>query len=433
MSYVKKTIYNYTDPSVYNNYILNKQSITYPTLYSYTKKGQPQQWDIEIQLKKNNKIIDINPDFLIDDYDNSTIDPKIHTYIYTRYGQIGKKITETEPTIITQGKNLGKKGETNVLTQGLRHVRSLYDLKIKKGYTTTLNKQKKDNIPYPMAVSRYDKFKQKIIYPCYIQPKLDGIRSIFLYEKNKIQIKARSLKEIKGFDYIKNELTDFFKDYPNIILDGELYKHGLPLQTIQSLVRNEDKANDEQILIFNIFDCYDTTNLEWRFKDRIDFLNDYFTDNNCKYIEVLETTLIENSKQGTEKYNDYLKHKYEGAVYKNADAPYEMGFDGEIRSNKYIKRKKKLDNEFQVIGYERGKSGKGKTSNIIFICKTKNGETFKVPPNATLDEQRNMLKKADENFDKYYKNKWATIEYEDLSKKGIPLRAKLKLFRDINF
>ena len=68
----------------------------------------------------------------------------------------------------------------------------------------------------------------------YIQPKLDGVRCLIQYDEIGINgihgiVKAysRTGKEWLNIDHILEHLVPFFEEYPNIVLDGELYNHDL--------------------------------------------------------------------------------------------------------------------------------------------------------------------------------------------------------------
>jgi hypothetical protein len=61
---------------------------------------------------------------------------------------------------------------------------------------------------------------------------------------------------------------------------------------------------------------------------------------------------------------------------------------------------------------------------------TDDGHTFKSVPNDTLINRKKMYKLALEHFDTLYKNKLATIKFDEYSKDGIPLRAKFIAIRD---
>lgn len=436
MTSSKRNFQNFTDKDEFDFYIENG-IIHFPTLYNTDSKLRIRVWNIYLKLFGDDNFIEITNNLL----ENKNINKLKHKYtkIYAKYytetGILDMKITKSEPTIITKGKNIGKKNETNVLTQGLIEIRSKYLKKIDSGYSKNI-KSTDNKIPYPMALHRYDNFSNKLSFPCFIQPKLDGIRIMVYYdiELNSVIIKSRKLKNILGFDYIKNELYDILKENKTLYLDGELYCHGIQLQDISSMVRNEDRAINDKILKFNIFDCFDVSNPKWKFIDRLEFIYNICKSHNSdcndtNYVISVLTKKVENKAEGDKVYNEYIKDNYEGVVYKNIDGLYKFSYDKELRSYDNLKRKQQFDEEFEIIDYTTGTQGKY-VGSIIFIMKTKDNQTFNVTPNVKYEEQQEMYKLAQKDFDKYYKGKMATIRYDDLSKNGIPLRAKWITIRD---
>ena len=191
-----------------------------------------------------------------------------------------------------------------------------------------------------MALQVYSKNKKYIKYPCYIQPKLDGIRLITKYENTEINLYSRRLNKFYGFDFIKEEVKELIKDYPNLILDGELYNHNLTLQQISGIVRNEDPDYSEKYkLQFYIFDCIDVNN-NYTFEERYNILFNLFKNKKFKYLILTKTTLINSEKESDKIYQEYINLGYEGIVYKNRDATYEYSSYKEIRSHQFLKRKK---------------------------------------------------------------------------------------------
>ena len=92
----------------------------------------------------------------------------------------------------------------------------------------------------------------------------------------------------------------------------------------------------------------------------------------------------------------------------------------------------KYSNEYELIGFTEGKKGKDKGA-ILWILKTEDGNEFHATPkNMTYKERISMYSDCikDNNFIEKYKGRMMTIEYEDLSKDGIPLRAKSVGFRE---
>jgi hypothetical protein len=61
---------------------------------------------------------------------------------------------------------------------------------------------------------------------------------------------------------------------------------------------------------------------------------------------------------------------------------------------------------------------------------TKDKDTFKAVPNASLEERKEMFQLAENDFDNVYRGKMATIKYDDLSENKTPLRAKFIAIRD---
>lgn len=357
-------------------------------------------------------------------------------YIYTEYGQVNGKITITEPTIITEGKNLGRSNETSVFTQSLIQMRNLYLKKIKSGYDLKVSNITTENI-FPMALQVYDKNKKHIVYPCYIQPKLDGIRLISRFEDNEITLMSRRLNEFIGFQFIKDEIKELLQhsEDHDLILDGELYNHDMSLQQISGIVRNEqDDFEDKLKLQFCIFDFVDPNNGSLTFEERYEklytlFKNQELRNKSFKYLILIDTIKVQNEKESNELYKEYIDNGFEGIVYKNANAKYEFSSYKEIRSYQFLKRKKGYDAEYPIVGFEAGIRGKDKDA-IIFIMKINNGKEFKAVPNDTLQNRKNMYKSALRNFDSVFKDKLATIKFDEFSRDQVPLRAKFIAIRD---
>lgn len=427
----KRSYTNFLDKNEFP-FIIDNNKLYFPKLLNKVNNSNKIRfWKIYSYIKNenNSELLEINDTLFNNDYfKNKILNNAFKMYIFTEYGQVHGKITKTEPTIIDTGKNLNRSNETTILTQGLIHMRNLYLKKIKSGYVTKLNEINLTNI-YPMALQVYSKYKKYIQYPCYIQPKLDGIRLITKFENNQIILLSRRLHEFYGFEFIKNELSQILINYPNLILDGELYNHNMNLQQISGIVRNQNPDYEDKLkLQFNIFDCIDINN-NYTFEERYQLLKNIFNNKNFKYLILTETTLINSESSADNMFNDYINKGYEGIVYKNVNATYEYSSYKEIRSHQFLKRKKNYDAEYPIIGFEQGINGKDKGA-IIFIMKTSDNKEFKAVPNMTLKERKSMYKLALINFNNIYQNKLATISFDEFSADKIPLRAKFIAIRD---
>jgi hypothetical protein len=427
----KRSYINFLDKNEFSYNIKDGKIIFNKLLSKVNKSNNIRFWKIYAILKNNNLVLNITEELIEINNFNSlkAINNNLKLFIYTEYGLLNGKITKTEPTIIDKGKNINKSNETSILTQGLIYMRNLYLKKQKSGYNINIDLIEQNDI-YPMALQIYSKNKKHIKYPCYIQPKLDGIRLIAKYNNNKTDIilQSRRLNEYIGFEFIEEEIKILLNDNKNLILDGELYNHNLDLQNISGIVRNEKSNKDKNKLQYYIFDCFEI-NKNDTFEDRIQLLQvkfNLFTQ--FKYLKLVDTLLVNNEKEGDKLYKEFINKKYEGIVYKNKNALYEYSNIKEIRSMQYLKRKKTYDAEYPIIGYEEGLHGKDKGA-IIFIMKTDDNKEFRAVPNMSLKKRKELYKEAMKDFKKF-KNKLATISFDEYSQDKIPLRAKFISIRD---
>ena len=97
----------------------------------------------------------------------------------------------------------------------------------------------------------------------FIQPKLDGVRCIF----TKDGAYSRTGKQFKNLAHLEEDLEDFFKKYPDTVLDGELYNHALKhdFEKIISLVRkqkptDEDRFEAGNLVQYHVYDVITSLN-----------------------------------------------------------------------------------------------------------------------------------------------------------------------------
>ena len=311
-----------------------------------------------------------------------------------------------------------------------------------------------------MLVHKYDEKKENINYPVLVQPKLDGTRCIAFLNKpktkkiqdcdvNDVVMYTRQQKDYVGFDDIKKLLIEPLielwneKKKESVYLDGELYKHGENLQTISGAVRNHARESIKKYkgIQYWIFDLFYPSELNLSFIDRLDILDDLFIlipENNV--IVNTPTHKIKNEKELDSMYRKYIQNKYEGIIIRNMDSLYlthPTKESAKIRSKYVLKRKKRYSNEYELVDFKQGEKGRD-VGAILWVLKTidSNGiehEFSATPKNITYGERYELFKKLNINkniFNKKYKGRMMTVEYEDLSKKNVPMRAKSIGFRE---
>jgi ATP-dependent DNA ligase len=101
-------------------------------------------------------------------------------------------------------KNLGKANETS----NAKQAKLEFDSMVKK----ELDKRLADR-PMPMLAQSYDKHAKKIVFPCYVQPKFDGMR--MLYDGTTAWSRGNK-------DIIPEVVQHLHFDTRGCVIDGEL-------------------------------------------------------------------------------------------------------------------------------------------------------------------------------------------------------------------
>lgn len=362
---------------------------------------------------------------------------------YTTNGLIDMKMTDSAPTVISTGKNLGKVNATNVLTQAYNDCSSKYRIKIKSGYTESKSARSKvspEEIPIPMALKSWKDFGTRLKYPLFIQPKLDGLRMIVMLDSDgMVTLKTRRRHDIPKFNKLRSELQALYNQSADktIILDGELYAHGMNLQNISGIVRAETGRDDEKdTLQYWLFDCFcvkDSANYTTLdpFDTRLNRLTQFVSKRTKpSQIVINDTVQMQSEQEADEYYTQMVTNGYEGVIYKSLGKPYEYSFNKEKRSAWYLKRKQQFDSEFEIVSYTEGK---GKDAGcVVFVLKTEEGIEFNSVPNGTYEYRKDLFYECEKDFSQF-KGKMAKVQFEDYSNEKVPLRNRMIMIRDLSF
>ncbi len=439
-----------------------------PLLWHKDGANRWRMWQIHIRMIKASQVMLSGIDWDLLAEKQTPIKPEYYSMgtkivgsiiaeVWVETGIEGGKNTRNAPTYFITPLNKDKANERNVFQTALVYARSQWLKRKERGGSesksiSSVNKQQKvvNTMFFPMLAKPYKDGEKHLQFPLYIQPKLDGVRClVYLQKKNggtkNVIAYTRTKKPFPSIEYIKkilypylNALYDEEKNQ-SIYFDGELYKHGKKLQDISGDSRNESanvSASNADRNEYHIYDCFYPKELNTPFSQRYEQLQAFYNaldDDDSKVLKKVPTFLVKNNTEALKRYTQFTKLGYEGAMLRNKSGPYladPQKTGAFLRSKDLVKMKPKFTDEYEVVGYDEGAKGKDKGA-IIWVCQNKNGDKFHVTPkDITYAERYSLFQDALENFDEKYLGRMLTIEYEDLSNDGIPLRAKALTFRD---
>lgn len=386
-----------------------------------------------------------------------------------------------------EGKNIGKKNETTPLIQCLNEAqRKWTDKKEKEGYSDTLlmtecvggggggggvgyedtggnnipiQVQCNDDTPiYPMLAQTYEPTSSKkntIVFPCFVQPKLDGVRCITYVrrrtEDSSCEIVHQSRTGARfgvGLEHLTNSVCCYLLNNPHIVLDGELYTDEMPFEELVGLVKKK-KIVDEDILRlrkvkYHIYDILDKSNLQMSYTDRL--RNCVSAVNGCtpvnqhgcgdgvgvgcdggegsinlnNHVVVMVRTIeIRDIADFRRWFASFIEEGYEGIMLRNKIGIYRTNY----RSSDLQKYKEFLEDEYLIIGFKEAE-GRDK-GTVIWNCITADEKAFWARPRGTLQKRRELFQHGHQ-----YIGKKLTVIYQELTEEGKPRFPVGKAIRD---
>ena len=330
--------------------------------------------------------------------------------IVTRWGQVGGQIQETRDTV-EKGKNVGRANETTPVQQAEAEAQSHWEKKLKKGYVKSLSDARAGKVDAvieggisPMLAEKFDEQEEKLVYPLYTQPKLDGHRCIAVLDsKGKCTLWSRTRKTITSMQHIQTALEGL--GMHSVFFDGELYNHDYKdrFEELTSFIRNTEFQPGADAVQYHIYDLP----CGLPFQDRWNLLAQYVKTKHP--LHLVETHIANYKGDLMTAMNHYLEQGYEGAMARNAHGMYVNKRSVDLQKVKVFN-----DAEFPVVGVEEGR-GKLK-GHAIFVCRTQAGVDF-----------RAKLKGSQAELKKYFSNpdlaigRQLTVKYQGITNKnGVP-------------
>lgn len=354
-------------------------SNTFETLYERDAKDRLRTWNISVSNEAT------------------------HSEIIVIHGiEGGKQITKI--TRVLKGKNIGKANETTHYSQALADARGKWDAKIKQGYTNS--RFTESNTKFPMLAKEYVANKKKVVYPCFGQPKIDGVRCVY----NNGNLYSRTGKEFFGLEHVKSELSKFGSK----IIDGELYSYSLNFNKLVGLVKSETLSStqkkDEVKILFVAYDIFSNDD----YAKRLSTLSATIRGSNFKYVHLIRTEDIHFESEIHSFHKTFVSEGYEGIMIRNRKG----GYDEKKRSNNLLKFKHFFDSEYRITGFTSEKLVENDTERnlVVWECEiSKGGPKFTVRPQGCFEDREEMFKIANR-----YIGSMLTVRFQELTPDGFP-------------
>lgn len=380
------------------------------TLYALNKDGSYQEWKVSV----------FGADVIVE------------------FGKLGGKkqikITSCEP------KNIGRSNETTGEQQAVLEARSKWEKQVRLGYRETKEELQTEENFSPMLAHDAIKRSKSIVYPAYVQPKLDGVRALVTLDKDGIPVfnsRGNKTYPVRGalLQQVKElaEHTGFDK------FDGELYIHGLSLQKIVALAKkwrtpeqieaeiekdyqadikryNKAVSDGEHLwkdfdgnvwavstykpvkdvdrfsgyssldLEYHIFDIPVNAQSPWysyehdktRHQDLLVVADAVECELNVPLVKVIHGIVVSSESEVKWSIGKYMEQGFEGSIIRNFKGVYEFG----QRSSDLQKWKQFQDGEAKVLDSVEDKNGEG-----VLLCEERDGTRFNCKMKGTHAER----------------------------------------------
>jgi len=427
---------------------------SFPTLYAIDKNSKIKVWTAAVRCQSDSAGAGVGAPA------TSVI---THGYIN------GKRQTATRE--YTTGKNIGKSNETSPLDQCISEtLRKWTDKKEKEGYSETKpadcgegygDVSGNDGYVYgggggggdggngdddnddddaahapgpflPMLAQTFQpndvgstKKKKVITFPCFVQPKLDGLRCVSYATHQAgeptIALQSRTGAFFTGLPHIAAALRPYLSQHPSIVIDGELYTDQMPFEELAGLIKKKkitdaDTARLKKVK-YHVYDIYDRTHPNMPYSERLGVLFSAVRrcsvcvekDTHAATVILVRTEKASGLPDFRRMFSEFVEAGYEGIMLRNAAGVYSANY----RSNDLQKYKEFLEDEYRIIGF---KKGEGRDAGaVIWLCETDDGKEFTVRPRGTMEQRREWF-----NEGKKHVGSHLTVVYQELTDDGKP-------------
>jgi DNA ligase-1 len=334
----------------------------------------------------------------------------------------------------TEGKNVGKKNETTPLQQCVSEIeKKRKDKMEKEGYSESFpgRESESDSQPprrrkiFPMLANKYEpaaslRKRGGIVFPCFVQPKLDGLRCVVYLVDGVPVYQSRTGGVFTVLQHLDPTILGVLLRNPALVLDGELYTQQIPFEELAGIIKKKTMTESDQQKIRCVqYHVYDLVIPELPFRERLSILQRIIPPGQDSLVTQVLTYLANSAADFKEKFGEYVAAGYEGIMLRNTEGHYQENY----RSNDLMKYKEFFEAEYPIVDFKEA-SGRD-AGTVIWECETPEGRRFSVRPRGTQEARREWFCRA-----KTLVGKQLTVIYQELSEMGVPRFPVGKAIRD---
>lgn len=309
----------------------------------------------------------------------------------------GSKVSHSE--VVKEGK------QSRTLEQQVQHrIASRISKQRDKGYTDSIEAASTQllnqlGLVVPMLAKTHSE-KLAGNPPYFIQRKLDGLRCLATKQDGEIILYSRRGKIFDNLPEITAELHNIIPEGETF--DGELYCHGVSLQTTGSWIKK--RQADTPRIKYYIYDCVE----DRPFEDRIDFVKDCFNKKDYDFVNILPTKKVHSKIEVDDAMMRARSSGFEGLMIRLNNSPYENG----KRSSSLLKLKEVMSDEAVCTNIFLSDKG-----NPVLELEWRGVKFNATPPGSHADR----IKALDEKSINI--GKPVTFEYRGITDDGLPFHA----------
>lgn len=277
-----------------------------------------------------------------------------------------------------------------------------------------------NGIPKPMLCKSFNFCTNSITEKCwFVSRKIDGLRCLMYYKDGEVHTASRGGQTYDPATiHLRHDpnLISLFEQNPNLILDGELYKHDVnfPLQRISGLCRLDTWREECGEIEYWIYDYISSEPFRERYETLMSFKEIFQEDSKIKIVDHEYICGLYKIKR---RHDQYVKEGFEGLVMRNPDKEYGIN----KRSSRYmIKMKYRQSEEFTIVDVKEGL----RPEDMCFILITDKGKRFAAKPMGPAELKYDYLANAGQ-----FIGKKATCTFFYYSSDNVPLQPVLQHVR----